>query len=455
MQGVRPNARSSTPVFTAATKLFAIEETGSHHRPAEGEQVQEASARKPRRNCRALMLDLPEVYTKTVQQQPKSTLDFVQQANKWSRDPDNFKGSEGEKPFKVSVMSGFKFPGNKTPTYVLLQCSSCAIEESTCSWRGVIEYSAQSSKSLIKAEGVHASKQRKASGVMTEARRATLKKTRARSALGRLVALNDEPDSPPTQRQEKARKCNEAFRQRRKAQAAAPEVKAFPSEHTCEDILDAMRAAGVLLECPVPPSDIEAADNRDEHTLYCLEYRSFRTDAGKTAFAAVFSTPALASALRMLDNPHHVKLGTDATFKDVFQDYCLIPLGVLSNQYVTSRQGGCKIPSWSSHVSPVLYALSSADVHQVYEMLFDGVSKLSLRTNPPYTCRSTGVPSARGLGACHRDSAACHLPRECSCIRFLSLMDQRRLEAGGVASRASFGSEVGAVHHPHSLHDPG
>ena len=27
-------------------------------------------------------------------------------------------------------------------------------------------------------------------------------------------------------------------------------------------------------------------------------------------------------------------------------------------------------------------------------------------------------------------------------------MDQRRLEAGGVASRASFGSEVGAVHHP-------
>ena len=116
-----------TGIYCAATKLFTIEETGSHHRPAEGEQVQEASARKPRRNCRALMLDLPEVYTKTVQQQPKSTLDFVQQANKWSRDPDNFKGSEGEKPFKVSVMSGFKFPGNKTPTYLLLQCSSCAI----------------------------------------------------------------------------------------------------------------------------------------------------------------------------------------------------------------------------------------------------------------------------------------------------------------------------------------
>ncbi|OLQ14305.1 hypothetical protein AK812_SmicGene1580 [Symbiodinium microadriaticum] len=90
-----------TGIYCAATKLFTIEETGSHHRPAEGEQVQEASARKPRRNCRALMLDLPEVYTKTVQQQPKSTLDFVQQANKWSRDPDNFKGSEGEKPFKV------------------------------------------------------------------------------------------------------------------------------------------------------------------------------------------------------------------------------------------------------------------------------------------------------------------------------------------------------------------
>ena len=119
------------------------------------------------------------------------------------------------------------------------------------------------------------------------------------------------------------------------------------------------------------------------HALHCVRHETYRLDSGKLAFTAVLTSPMLLRTLFLLENPHYIKLATDATWKDLFQDWCLMPIGVLSKQYAVSRYSAAKLPSWSTHFSEVLLLVSTTESKQAYAIGFEIFSKLKLQAQPP------------------------------------------------------------------------
>ena len=97
------------------------------------------------------------------------------------------------------------------------------------------------------------------------------------------------------------------------------------------------------------------------HKLHCVAQKTYALDDGKTGFTAVLTAAVLLRTLLLLDNHHHVKLATDAKWKDLFAKWCLMPLRALSKEYDVSRQAGAKLPSETTHVSEVIFAASSSD----------------------------------------------------------------------------------------------
>ena len=142
------------------------------------------------------------------------------------------------------------------------------------------------------------------------------------------------------------------------------------------------------MHCALPASPLiqlricqAVTDPSSIHALRCVRHETYRLDSGKLAFTAVLTSPMLLRALFLLENPHYIKLA--AAWKDLFQDWCLMPIGVLSKQYAVSRYSGAKLPSWSTHFSEVLLLVSTTESKQAYAIGFEIFSKLKLQAQPP------------------------------------------------------------------------
>ena len=228
----------------------------------------------------------------------------------------------------------------------------------------------------IRAHGAHAPHQKKASGVATEEQRALLKKSRATTSLGRLAAVNHIVESPPSRQQESDRVKNDRKRQ------AAGEKQVDPwREYTDQETLDIMHAAGVAFT--TAQACLQSDDPASLHKLHCVVRKTYRLDSGKPGFTAIVTTPMFLRAIHLLENPHYIKIATDATWKDLFAQWCLLPVGVLSKQYGLSRFEGGKLPSWTTHFSEVLIGVSSSECKQAYAVAFEVFDSLPLLAQPP------------------------------------------------------------------------
>ena len=64
-----------------------------------------------------------------------------------------------------------------------------------------------------------------------------------------------------------------------------------------------------------------------------------------------------------LGNQDFLKVGIDATFKDLFGDWMLMPRGVFSKHVAsTTLDQGLKGKSWCTRCTPVLYCVTNSDV---------------------------------------------------------------------------------------------
>ena len=243
-----------------------------------------------------------------------------------------------------------------------LTCSSCA---GGCTWQGFADYDASTAMFALRASGSHGDRQRKSAGVLTQQQRCLLMRSRARTALGRLAVLNDLAVSPPSKKQEANRHKN--------ARRGLPAVAA-PTQtvQVRQDILDVLQKANVAESTP---EECFQAFDREPHRLYCVSQATFHIK-DREACAFCLTTPTMCRTTDFLQNALYIKVGADATFKDVARGWSLIAVGVYSRTYETTRYQKTKIPSWCTHFNPVLYVLTSSDSAPAYELAFRALAAL-------------------------------------------------------------------------------
>ena len=93
-----------------------------------------------------------------------------------------------------------------------------------------------------------------------------------------------------------------------------------------------------------------------------ISFQTFARVSGKRGCCAVVSTKELLRVPPRLGNPDFLKVAVDATFKHIFGDWKLMPLGVLSKHLApTTLDEGIRGKSWCTHCTPVLYCVTNSD----------------------------------------------------------------------------------------------
>ncbi|CAE8635708.1 unnamed protein product [Polarella glacialis] len=343
------------------THLFSITEHGVH---AQG---------KAKRQARSLAFSYPVILKVPCEMEGKTSAALVAEANKWSQKA--FDIAE-DKPFDVSIEPGFRLPKSALTDdqfWVVLVCTSCDEEQvPQCSWKGLAHYDSEDKYFQVHACGTHASKQRTKAGVATTEQRCKMLASQSSQAIGKLVAINHCEASPPT-------KLQAADMVKNKARTKTHEPDHVQRGWTAEDILDAVRNADIreatLKDCLHFPAE-------QDDMLFMLEYKSYLLPNGSPAFTALFASPCLLRAPQLLENSDYVKVAANATWRDIFGNFCTIPFGVLSKRYSGTTERSCKLGAWCSHFSPVLFAVSSSENGHAYEMGYQLLSKVPCRTIP-------------------------------------------------------------------------
>ena len=172
-------------------------------------------------------------------------------------------------------------------------------------------------------------------------------------------------------------------------------------EYSADDIKEALLLSGVKWFADLPMDEaVKAALEYDvasesEHEdqaegckdvlpqdrLVVLAFKTFRLKSGKKGCTVLLSTPELLRNPQRLANQKYLKIAIDATFKDLFGDWKLLPLGFLSKHLAaTTLEEGLQATSWATRCTPVIYGVSNTEAHQSYDMLLECFNCVPLET---------------------------------------------------------------------------
>ena len=294
----------------------------------------------------------------------------------------------GRMPFDVTHRPGWhtQTAGDGSTT-VPLACSSCK-NPAACTWEGAASYRPKTAQFKLRCIGQRdPSGQRKKGGAVTPAQRAVLDSSLSKTAFGRILALNRSEDSPPDKTQEQNRLRNKSRRVNSANKTQLKRALKFEEDDrsvfTVDDITDAIHAAGAVWRADLPlkeaVSGAFADESLDPDALLVLSFHTFERKSGKLGCCAVVSAKELMQVPPRLGNPNFLKVGIDATFKDIFGDWKLMPLGVLSKHLaVTTVDEGIRAKAWSTHCTPVLYCVANSDGAAAAEYLLHAFDHVPL-----------------------------------------------------------------------------
>ena len=84
------------------------------------------------------------------------------------------------------------------------------------------------------------------------------------------------------------------------------------------------------------------------------------------------TTKELLSTLGRLANKQYVKLCGNATFKVVFDEWCILTVGALSKHYIRTRgpseRSFSPHTAWATEFSPLIYVLASGETTEAYKL---------------------------------------------------------------------------------------
>ena len=85
-------------------------------------------------------------------------------------------------------------------------------------------------------------------------------------------------------------------------------------------------------------------------------------------FSMVFSSFACLRCLSKLANKNYIKLCADGTFKQLFANWCTIPLGFLSKRRGRTTLRGLRrsIKTWPTTFTPLLWIVASGETEGAY-----------------------------------------------------------------------------------------
>jgi hypothetical protein len=316
----------------------------------------------------------------------------------------------GRTPFDCRGRAGWKAVRDHGLLKVALECTSC--DPSKCTWEGAAIYDPRNpdnKRFIVKCNGsdTHdASGQKKKWGTLTPASRATLEESKAKTSFGRLISLGSSNDVLDP-RQESARRRNKRHREvckERNTLQNCPSQREKEldrlQEYSADDIKEALLLSGVKWFADLPMDEaVKAALEYDvasesdpedqaegckvlpQDRLVVLAFKTFRLKSGKKGCTVLLSTPELLRNPQRLANQKYLKIAIDATFKDLFGDWKLLPLGFLSKHLAaTTLEEGLQATSWATHCTPVIYGVSNTEAHQSYDMLLECFNCVPLAT---------------------------------------------------------------------------
>ena len=268
----------------------------------------------------------------------------------------------GKEPFDLTVAPAgidAKLSGGRIR--VAMQCTSCPLAETLaptekkCSVRAFAV--CQDKTTILYMEGSHADRQCKKYGTATTGQRVRLHRAKAKQVSGKLKTLNHLAASPPSKEQAKNMIKNRAYQSRKRA-APAGAAQADDRRWAVDDIREALAAEGLTLPSRIHDPNI----GRDELVLLDEVVLPAQGGAKKAVYAAVLSTKEILDTHLRLKNQEFVKVATDATFDEVMDDFCTIPVGVLSKNYAeTTFSDGARLKGYTTHFNPMLWVLASGE----------------------------------------------------------------------------------------------
>ena len=312
----------------------------------------------------------------------------------------------GRLPFDVSQRPGWVSQKDKNGSVAVpLVCTSCQ-DPKKCTWVGGACYNSQTMHFELRCASDHdPAGQRKKGGTVTPTQRAKLDASVSSSAKGRLVSINKEPCDPPTEPQEQNRLKN-LKRRRREQQCQSKDGEEDAAEmddrahFTVDDIREAITASGACWRADMPLKEAVqgalADESLDSDELLVLSFHTFPRTSGKQGCCVVVSTKELLLVPPSLSNPNYLKVGTDATFKDLFGDWKLMPLGLLTKRLsVTTLERGVQGTSWCTHCTPVLYCVTNSDGAVSCEHLLRAFDQVPLARIGPLATAAASVHCLR------------------------------------------------------------
>ena len=248
----------------------------------------------------------------------------------------------------------------------ILTCSACA-EQTACSWVGEITVDTDSNLYSLRHYGKHSpSSQVSRYNTMTSDQEAAFRNSKATTAMGKLAAVCRMEDPPPDPSQ-----VQSWLKRQKKLERAASQIEEEPDAYTVAHV-------DLLLD----QFGLKSLADTDDDLEACLLGRSVWEEDGKERCAFAFGSRESLRILGKLKNKRYIILCGDATWKQLFAQWCLIPIGVVTKRYgKTTQKGSVPSSAWASHLSPVIWVVASGELAGAYMLGFS-----SLIQHTPAVC---------------------------------------------------------------------
>ena len=268
-------------------------------------------------------------------------------------------------------------------------CKSCP--KGLCSFFARTTFSSETSQFHIQYCGKHHDGPQKMPGrrIMNADQECKYYASDASPGVARLTAFVDLPYAPPSPRQLQRR----AKRDKHKAMPA--------DEQPCglwptESVKHAFREAGVR----APTDDDFTGD--DELEMYMLGTETFQDTGGNDHVAFVVSSLACLKSVSKLANKQYIKLCADGTFKQLFGNWCTIPLGFLTKHKgrTTPRGHTLTVLSWPTTFTPLVWVVASGETGGAY---CAGARVLNRLAGRPLIAGGQGIDMRQNVKQFHAD----------------------------------------------------
>ena len=288
-----------------------------------------------------------------------------------------------DKPFHVCSQERERKKDKDVMMRVESTCTSCMEDEhNKCTFFAETHLVKATGEFTIRYTGLHSPLgQRKSRGLMTPEQELAFHRSAANTAHGKRIAFVGVAGEAPELPQLSNKIHNDRSKSRVEDTHQTPADNVWPHELIKRCLADAavprVGAETLLLWKDIPGNIPSNA--KDAFDMYLLDEGSWTATNGNPHIGFAFSSYACLAALSKLRNKEYIKLTGDGTFKRTFQNWCVIPVGLLTKREGRTRTRGQDAPidSWPTHFTPLVWVLASGETTGSYKLGLAALNRMA------------------------------------------------------------------------------